>query len=104
MHTRAAGQLAHLFHGRLAALAHDVCGAEVPGKRDAVGVVPQDDDLVSAKAPGGDDAAQPDGPVPDYHDLLSWLDACDHRGVMAGSHHIGQRQERGDQGIVFADR
>jgi hypothetical protein len=43
--------------------AHDVRCAELSRQRDPIGMATEDDDLLSAEAPGGDDAAQADGAV-----------------------------------------
>ena len=64
----AAGQLAHALDRLLAALAHHVGGAELPGELDAVRVAAHDDDLLGAEPLRRDDAAQADGAVADHGD------------------------------------
>ena len=88
MDAKAAGQCAHAFHGLLAALAHDIRCAERFRQCDPVGVAAQNDDLLGAEAPGGDDAAQADGAVTDDGHFLAVADLCHSGCMMAGPHHV----------------
>ena len=82
----AAGQLADALDGRVATLADDVGRAELPGQRDAVRVAPEQDDLLGAEPPGGDDAAEPDRAVADDGDGLARPDLRRERRVVARPH------------------
>jgi hypothetical protein len=66
-------------------------------------VAAHDDDLLRAEALGGDDAAEPNGPVADDRDALSGFDLCDDRRVVAGAQDVRQRQERWHELMVFTD-
>ena len=85
---KAAGQCAHAFHGRLAALAHDIRCAERFRERDPVRMAAQDDDLLGAKAFGSDDAAQADRAIANHGHFLTLADLCRPRRMMAGPHYI----------------
>src|SRR5207244_10520008 len=99
----AVGELADVLDRFVPSLADDVRGAELLSQRDAVWVTAKEDDLLGAEAFGRDDAAQPDGPVTDDGDGLSGAGlGCEGR-VVAGSHHIREREKRRDQRVVRAD-
>ena len=99
-----AGQLADALDRLVAALADDVGGAELLSERDALGVVAEQDDLLGAEPLRGDHAAEADGAVADDGDRLAGRDPGRDGGVVAGSHHVGQRQQRGHERVVLADR
>jgi hypothetical protein len=63
----------------------------------------EDDDLVGPEPPGRDHAAQADGAVADDGHTLAVIDAGDNRRVMAGRHHVRERQQGRQQRVVFAD-
>ena len=84
MDADAAGELAHALDRLVAALAHDVGGAELARQRDPVGVAAEDDDLLGAEALGGDHAAQADGAVADDGHRLAGAD-------LRGDHRRGGR-------------
>ena len=48
----------------------------------------ENDDLLGAEPPRGDDAAQADGAVSDNGNCLPRADLGDYRRVMAGAHHV----------------
>ena len=74
-------------------------------ERDAVRVAAQDDDLLGAEALGGDHAAQADRAVADDGDRLARARRrAATRGVVAGAHHVGEREQRRHQRVVLADR
>src|SRR5205085_803737 len=100
----AVGELAYALDGLVASLADDVRRAELLRNRDAVGMTAQEDDSLGAEAPGGDHAAQADGTVADDGHGLARPSLGAERGVLAGRHHIRQRQERRHQRVVSADR
>ena len=104
MGAEAAGEVAHPLNGRVAALAHDIGGAERAPERDARGVTAQEDDLLGAQAPGGNHAAQADGAV--AHDggglARTYLGGAGR--VVACSHHVREREQRRHQRLVGADR
>jgi hypothetical protein len=64
----------------------------------------QDDDPLGAEAAGSDQAAQADGAVADDGDRLAGPDAGGEGRVMASRHHVGEREQRRHQRVVFADR
>ena len=64
----------------------------------------QDDDLLGAESLRGNDAAQTDGAVADDGHFFPGLTLAADGGVMACAHHVGERQQRRHQRVVFADR
>ena len=80
-------------HSLVAALGDDVGGPEVRRQRLAVGVAREGDDPLGAEALGGEHAGEADGPVADDRDGLAGLDVRAHSGVVAGSHHVRERQQ-----------
>ena len=70
---------------------------------DPVGVAAHDDDLLRAEPLRRDHSAQTDSAVADDRDRAARTHPRGDRGVMAGAHHVGQRQERGHERIVFCD-
>jgi hypothetical protein len=101
--TFATGELADALDGLLAALGDHIGGAELAGQRDAVRVAAHDDDLLGAEPLGGDDCAQADGAVADDRGALARSDLGDDGGVVAGAHHVRQRQQRRHERVVLAD-
>src|SRR5205085_11530712 len=66
MRAKAAGELADVFHRSIAWLTDDIRCAERFAERDAVGMMAEENDLLGAAAPSGDDAAQTDRPVTNH--------------------------------------
>ena len=64
----------------------------------------EDEDPLGAETPGGDHAAQADGPVADDGHVLAGGDPRGTGGVVAGAHHVGEREQRRHQRVVLADR
>ena len=98
------GQLAHMLDCLLATFAHDVGGSELLSERDPLRVAAEEDDPFSAEALRGDHAAESDSAVPHDGDGLAWTDLRRQRGVMTSSHDIGEREQRGHERVVWADR
>ena len=63
-----------------------------------------DDDLLGAHALGRDHAAQPDRTVADHGRPAALADARHDRRMVAGAHHVRQREQRGHQGVILAGR
>jgi len=74
-----------------------------PRERGPVGVATEDDDLLGPEPAGGDHAAQADGPVTDDRHALAVCDVGGECRVVAGAHHVRERQQRGQQRVVLAD-
>ena len=89
MNAGATRQGANLRNCGRATISHDVGGAEFLRERDAVRVVPKDNDLVGTQTLSGDDATQAHGPVANDGDPLAVLHPGDHGSVMPGSHDVG---------------
>ena len=100
----APGQLAHLFHSFVAARGDDVGRSKGAAQRQAVGLAAHEDDLLRAQAFGGNDGAQADRAVADHGGDLARADARGDGGVVTGGHHVGERQQRGHQGVVASHR
>ena len=100
----AAGQPPDALDRLLAALTDDIRGAELLSQRDAFGVAAEQDDLLGTKPLRCDHAAEADGAVPDDRDRVTWRDPGRYGGVVAGPHHVRQRQQRGHERVVLADR
>ena len=83
----------HALNRLIAALAHDIRRTELPGELDAVGMMPEEDDLFGAKPPGGDHAAQAHRAVADYGRGLPGADPGRDRGMMAGPHDVGEGEK-----------
>ena len=90
-------QLANALDRLVAALAHDVGGAELLAERDPVGVLPQQDDPLGPEPLRGDHTAQAYGAVADDRDGLAGADLRRERSMVAGAHHVGERQQRRHQ-------
>ncbi len=88
MDAEAVGEFAHALDGLLASLAHEVGRAELSRQRDPVGMAPEDDDLLGAETPGGDDAAQADGAVTDNGHRLPWAYVGGDGRMMTRPHHV----------------
>lgn len=99
-----AGELAHALDRLVAAFAYDVGCAELTRQGDPVGVAAEDDNLLSAEAPGGDHAAQADGAVTDDGRGLPRADPGGDGRMVARPHDIRKGQERGHQRVVLTDR
>ena len=67
-------------------------------------MVAEEDDLLGAEAPRRDHAAQADRAVADDGDRLAGPDVGGERGVVAGRHHVGEREQRRHQRVVLVDR
>ena len=104
MRAEALGELAHALDRLVAALADDVCRAELACKRRAGGMAAEDDDSFGAEASRGDDAAQADCSVSDHGNRLPRADLCRQGRVVACRHHVRKRQQRRHQLVVGADR
>jgi hypothetical protein len=64
----------------------------------------EDDDPFRAETPCRDHTAETHGAVADDGDRLPEADACGECRVMAGRHHVRQRQQGRRQRVVRADR
>jgi hypothetical protein len=91
---KAGGQFAHSFDGLVAALADDVRRTELVPERNPLLIAAQQDDLFGAETLRGDDAAQADCAIADDSDGLAGRDMRRYRGVMAGAHDVGEREQR----------
>ena len=60
----------------------------------AVGVAAEGDDPLGAEPLGGEHGREADGAVADDRDGAAGLDLRADGGVMAGGHHVGERQQR----------
>ena len=98
----AAEQFADLCDAVVPAFGDDVRGPELAGDRLAVGVAGHRDDPLGAQALGRQDAAEPDGAVADHHDGPAGAGLARERGVVAGGHDVGERQQAGAQRFVRA--
>jgi hypothetical protein len=96
----AACQFHDARNGFVTAFADDVGGAELPSERDAVRVAAQQDDAFCTQAPGRDHAAQSDGTIADHGRSAPWCHAGNAGCVVAGSHHVGQAQQRCPPGRI----
>ena len=67
-------------------------------------MAPEDEDPLGAETPGGDHAAQADGPVADDGHVLAGSDPRGAGGVVPGSHHVREREQRRHQRVVLVDR
>ena len=88
MDAEAAGYLAHARDCLVTSLANDIRRAELSGECDPVGVTAEDDDLLCAESPRGDDAAQADGAVPDDRYRFTGADLGGDGCMMACTHHV----------------
>jgi hypothetical protein len=100
---KAAGQLPDTLDRLVATLADDVGGAERLSQRDAFGVAAEQDDLLGAEPLRCDHAAEADGAVANDSDRLTGRDLGRDGSVVAGAHHVGQRQQRRHDRSVLAD-
>jgi hypothetical protein len=64
----------------------------------------EDDDPFRAETPCRDHTAETHGAVADDGDRLPGAGACGECRMMAGRHHVRQRQQRRHQRVVRADR
>src|SRR5215213_1098934 len=91
-----AGELLDPCRALLAALGHDVGGAELPGEPLA-GLVPAHrDDTLGAQLLGGEHREQADGAVADDRHHLAWTGLGRHGAKPAGAEHVGGREQAGD--------
>ena len=97
-------QLADALDCFLAALAHDVGGAELLPQRGPLGVAAEQEDPLGAETLRRDHTAQPDGAVADHGDRLAGANLRRQGRVVAGSHHVGEGQQRRHERVVRADR
>ena len=88
MNAKAVGEFAHALNRLIASLAHDVCCAEFSSECDPVGMPAEDDNLLCAEAPRGDDATQADGAVSDNGHCLPPNDLGGDGRMMARPHHV----------------
>src|SRR5258708_19071448 len=82
------GKFAYALNCLVASLADDVGCAKPSRQRDPVRMTAQQDDLLRAKAPGGNHATQADGAVSDDRRRLPRANFGHDRRMMAGRHHI----------------
>ena len=80
--------------GLVAACLDDVGGTEATGEALPVGVTAERDDPLGAQALRGQHGGEADGAVTDDRHRSPWRDPGTDGGVMAGRHHVGQRQQR----------
>ena len=85
-------ELADALDCLLAALTHDVGGAELLPQRGALGIAAEQEDPLAAESLRRDHRAQPDGPVAHDRDRLARTDGRRDSRVVAGSHHVGERE------------
>jgi hypothetical protein len=97
-------QLADALDRFLAALRHDVRCTELLSKRRALRIAAEQDDGVSAEALRGDHTAQPDGAVTDHGDRFAGTHLRGKSGVVAGAHHVREREQRRHQLVIRSDR
>ena len=100
----AAGQLADAGDALLAALGDHVGGAELAAQAGAGLVAAGEHDPLGAEPLGGDHRAQADRAVPDDQHRIPAADAGGDGAVVAGGHHVGQRQQRRQQRGVGGHR
>ena len=98
------GKLMHTLDRFLAPFAHHCGRAEFARQRDAFGMPSHDDDLLRSKALRGDHATEANRAVADHGDRLARADPGADSRVVAGAHHVCQRQEGRHWRGVFADR
>src|SRR4051812_44001981 len=98
------GQSLDALDRLLAALTDDLGRAEVAGEPDPVFVAAHDDDLVGAEPLRSDYAAETDCAVTDYGDACAGADLGQDGSVVAGAHHVGEREQRRHECVVLADR
>lgn len=104
MHPGTPGQLVDALDRLAAALGDDIGGAEVLGDVGPGTMAAEDDDLLGPEPVGGEHSTQADSSVADDRDSGPLPHARALRGVMAGGEDVGERQERGHQRVVLADR
>ena len=101
VHAEAAAELAHTGDRLFPALAYDVGRAEGLGQRDPVVVPAEQDDLLGPEPLRRDDTTEADSTVADDGDLRAAVHAGGDGSVVAGAHHVGEREERGHQRVVL---
>ena len=84
-------------HARVPALGDDVGRAERAGQLLARLVARHRDDPGGAEPRGGEHGAEADGAIPDDDDRAPRRDAGRDGGVVAGAHHVRQRQQARDE-------
>ncbi len=100
----AAGQLTDLLDAFGASFGDDVGGAELAAQIGAVLVPAHQNDLLGAEAFGRHDREQPDRAVADHRHRGPGVDTGPDRAVVAGTVHVGERQQRRQQRGVRRDR
>ena len=98
------GQLADALDRFVAALVDDVGGAELLPEPGPLRVASEQDDPLRAKSLRRDNSAQPDRAVADHGDSPAGTDMCGKGGVMTGTHHVAEREQRRHERIVHPDR
>jgi hypothetical protein len=97
------GQLADPFDSFLAALADDVGGSELSPERDPIRIAAEQNDPFGAKPLRRDHTAQPDRTVADDRDDLARANLRRDGCVVAGAHHVRERQQGRRERVVEAD-
>jgi hypothetical protein len=98
------GQLVDALDCFPASFAHDVSCAELLPQRDPPWVAAEQDDSLGAETLRRDHSAQADGAVAHHGDGLARLDLGRESGMMAGAHHVGEREQGGHERVVLAHR
>jgi hypothetical protein len=99
--TEAVDERADALDCLVTAFGDDIGRAELLRQGDAIRSPAQEDDPSRAEPLGRDHAAQSDSPIPDHCHCLPRTYESPDGGVMAGSHHIRQREQRRHQRIVL---
>jgi hypothetical protein len=103
MRTQSRCQLADAFNRRVATLADDVGGAEGARQSDAIGVTAEQDDPVGSEPTRRSHAAESDRAVSDDGDDVACTYPRRECGMVAGTHHVRERQQRRHQRVVLPD-
>jgi hypothetical protein len=98
------GDLTDALDRFLAALADDVGCAELQCERGPLRVAAKQNDPLGTEALCRDHTAKPDRAVADDSNRLPRADLRCHSRVVAGSHYIGEREQRRHQAVVSTDR
>jgi hypothetical protein len=102
MRTQSGCELADAFNRRVATLADDVGRAEGAGQGDAIGVAAEQDDPLGSEPPRRNDAAKSNRAVPYDGDDVACMYSRREGGMVAGAHHVRQRQQRRHQRVIRA--
>ena len=94
----AAGQLAHPLDAFVTPLGHHVGGPELTPQIGAILVPAHQNDPFSTKALGGQHRREADGTVADDRHRSPRANPGGHRAVVTGREHVGQREQRREQG------